>query len=190
MSSGRQAISIDIQSLGDLKYGVPASRHDSLLEEVLQLSLCKYRARPHWALSTNRMLLGSSCPLRDAYGDRFDQFMERRARFDPQGLFLHPGFVRIASKSPPDNFYPGEYVMQHASSVGQSGLSYAYVLPNLLVCPIRSLMPLVLGCAPKEDCFCIEDVHCSPGFECAPGQTFKEFNVCRLKQARHPNDEL
>eukprot|EP00955_Chlamydomonas_euryale_P059380 357374-Chlamydomonas_euryale.AAC.1 len=77
----------------------------SLLDEVLQLSLCKFSARPHWALSTNRMLT-SRCPLRLAYGAGFDVLAARRARYDPSDMFLPPLFSRIEAASPPPRF-PG-----------------------------------------------------------------------------------
>ena len=123
MSSGKQAVSIDIQTVGSLehyqslqavqveRHGAAAAitRHQELLEELLQLTLCKYRGRPHWALSTNRMLQGGCGePLRELYGpERFGLFMERRARYDPHDLFLHPAFVKIASQAAPQR-YPGE----------------------------------------------------------------------------------
>jgi hypothetical protein len=113
LSSGRQIVSIDIQSYSSLKgylhtsdgaLPIP-SKHQDLLEEILLLTLCKYKGRPHWALSTNRMLLGSPCSSTyDAYGaERFTQVMKRRMRYDPQGLFFHPVISRIVGMTPHEN---------------------------------------------------------------------------------------
>ncbi|GAX79770.1 hypothetical protein CEUSTIGMA_g7210.t1 [Chlamydomonas eustigma] len=160
LSSGRQIISIDIQSFRSLKGYLSSSSHDlpvpskhqDLLEEILLLTLCKYKGRPHWALSTNRMLLGSPCSSTyEAYGaERFSQVMGRRMRYDPQGLFFHPAVAKIV----------GMTSNEHRA-----------------------------GCAANEECFCSEDKDCGAGFECAPGHSFPEYYVCRTKRAFQP-DEL
>lgn len=47
--------------------GVPL-KFTRLHEEIVQMTLCKYGGRPHWALATNRLFL-SACPVRDMYGE-------------------------------------------------------------------------------------------------------------------------
>ena len=130
-SAGKQVISIDLLTVESLRHHLEqpqhpsASKHQELLDELLQLTLCKYGARPHWALSTNRMVFsggnnggdswdgqreghGGCASVRDKYGmERFDLFMERRARYDPQDLFLSPAFIKVASKALPER-YPGK----------------------------------------------------------------------------------
>lgn len=47
---------------------------------ILQMTLCKYAARPHWAFGTNRMFL-SSCPLIDTWGADYTKFEAQVWRF-------------------------------------------------------------------------------------------------------------
>ena len=82
-----------------------------LLDEILQLTLCKYRGRPHWALSTNRMLFSAGLCESTVHkygGERFGLFMERRLRYDPEDLFLNPAFVKIIGEAEPER-YPGRH---------------------------------------------------------------------------------
>lgn len=46
------------------------------------------------------------CPLRDTLGADFDNFMEKRAQYDPAGLFVPPLFKAMESRSV-GRHYPG-----------------------------------------------------------------------------------
>ena len=111
MNSGRQMVAVDIQTLSSLTLGGGSkgpSRHQELLDEILQMSLCKYNARSHWSLSTNRMLVtGPSCPFSSAHStSEIERFGKRMNRFDPHGLFLHPMFVKMVEEAGQEA-YPG-----------------------------------------------------------------------------------
>jgi hypothetical protein len=51
----------------------PSSLAVCLSAPWLQMTLCKYGARPHWAFGTNRMFL-SQCALLDTWGDDYTAF--------------------------------------------------------------------------------------------------------------------
>lgn len=60
-------------------------------------------------------LCGGKDTVRAKYGsERFERFMDRRSRYDPQDLFLNPAFVKIASQAEPDR-YPGRSFHQLTS---------------------------------------------------------------------------
>lgn len=104
MHSGRQVVSVELAAHGGRGATVPV-RSGHLMEEILQMSLCKYEARPHWAHATNR-LFTSPCPLRDTLGHDWDAFMEQRARYDPASLFTTPLFTAVANRGV-GAMYPG-----------------------------------------------------------------------------------
>mmetsp|Transcript_5231 Transcript_5231/g.11442 ORF Transcript_5231/g.11442 Transcript_5231/m.11442 type:complete len:590 (-) Transcript_5231:711-2480(-) len=106
MHSGKQVVSVELSTYSSRQHdGTWPVKQQGLLEEILQMTLCNYGGRPHWSLSTNRMF-SAPCATRDAYGQEFDLFMERRMRYDPHGIFLHPMFQRIADRSEAI-YYPG-----------------------------------------------------------------------------------
>ena len=103
-----------------------------LLDEILQLTLCKYRGRPHWALSTNRMLFTSErcgSVVQKFGGELMGRFMERRLRYDPDDLFLNPAFVGIISEAEPER-YPGRH-----ACMGDEGMMISNILFASQACP-------------------------------------------------------
>lgn len=104
MNSGRQVVAIEISTFSGRGASMPI-KHVALFEEIVQVTLCKYQARPSWAYGTNRMFVGN-CPVRDTLGADFDTFLETRMQYDPASLFVSPLFASIISRSVGNN-YPG-----------------------------------------------------------------------------------
>lgn len=108
LSSGRQVVAIELSTLSTPHAkggrGLPL-KLVRLHEEVLQMTLCKYHGRPHWAFGTNRLFRGP-CPVRDMYGDAFDKFLEQRKTYDAAGMFTPPLFEDVAARRGPE-YYPG-----------------------------------------------------------------------------------
>ena len=99
-------MTIELSTHSSLRQDLPIkSQH--LLEEILQLTLCKYEGRPSWALSSNRMFTGP-CPTRDKYGFAFDEFLEKRKVRDPKDIFMPPLFKRVVDRRGAD-YYTGKY---------------------------------------------------------------------------------
>ncbi|GFR41090.1 hypothetical protein Agub_g1731 [Astrephomene gubernaculifera] len=107
LSSGRQVVAIELSTLSS-HMAAGSGLHlkfARLHEELLQMTLCKYGGRPHWAFATNRLLRGP-CAVRDLYGASFDKFLAVRAEYDPSSIFMPPLFQDVVERRGPV-YYPG-----------------------------------------------------------------------------------
>ncbi|KAF8062634.1 GULLO2 [Scenedesmus sp. PABB004] len=116
------------------------NKHGWVLEAIEQLTLCKYKGKPHWGKNKPRTFVHPTCHVADhlpLWGDA----AAFRAGSDPARVFEPQLFVDMAARAPP------------------------------------RLSP---GCSPRGECFCVESLHCAPGFVCVPSAAFPEYNVCKL----------
>jgi hypothetical protein len=95
MAYGRDTVYIDMLVAKGIE-GLPA-HHQSVLDEIEQISFCKYSARPHWGKNTDRIFFNPECPVRDKYPG-FDRFLGLAEARDPRGIFVPPTFQRIIDR--------------------------------------------------------------------------------------------
>ena len=103
MGYGRDTVYIDMLVAKGIA-SLPA-HHQDVLDEIEQMTFCRYGARPHWGKNTERIFLNPNCPVRDKYPE-FDRFLEMAEASDPRGIFRSPMFQRIVDR---DSYsqYPG-----------------------------------------------------------------------------------
>ena len=78
---------------------VPA-RYAWIQDEIELVSLCKYRARPHFGKNFARTFTNSACPIRDLY-PKFDDLLAHRAILDPSHVFTPPLFDAVVAREGP-----------------------------------------------------------------------------------------
>lgn len=78
-------------------------KHAAIIQAVEQLSLCKYKARPHWGKNHERVFRHHECHVRDNYPEeKFDQILELQARHDPKRVFEPELFAHVLRKDGPE----------------------------------------------------------------------------------------
>lgn len=95
MAYGRDTAFIDMlvaKGIGSL----PA-HHQSVFDEIEQITFCRYGARPHWGKNTERAFLNPACPTRDKY-PQFDRFLAMTEQLDPRGIFRPTFFQKIVDR--------------------------------------------------------------------------------------------
>ena len=75
----------------------------TMVQTIEQLSLCKYKARPHWGKNHERVFRHPKCHVRDHYpAANIEQVIEMQARHDPQKVFEPELFSHLLQKHGPD----------------------------------------------------------------------------------------
>uniref|UniRef100_A0A383W8D4 Uncharacterized protein n=1 Tax=Tetradesmus obliquus TaxID=3088 RepID=A0A383W8D4_TETOB len=115
------------------------SKFGWILEVIEQLTLCKYKAKPHWGKNHQRDFMHPSCHIVD-HLPFWEKAMAFRSSSDPDQIFEPQLFADMAAKAP------------HRLSE---------------------------GCALRGECFCEQDEHCAPGFQCVPSLAFSEYKCCK-----------
>lgn len=95
MAYGRDTVYIDMLVAKGIE-SLPA-HHQSVLDEIEQMSFCKYNARAHWGKNNVRVFLNPDCPTRDKYPG-FDRFLGLAEARDPRGIFVPALFKQIVNR--------------------------------------------------------------------------------------------
>ena len=74
---------------------------------VEQLTLCKYRGRPHWGKNFGRTFTSTACPVRNLYGPGFDALLAAQATYDPGKVYEPPLFAAVVARGGPLYDGPG-----------------------------------------------------------------------------------
>jgi hypothetical protein len=74
---------------------------------VEQLTLCKYRGRPHWGKNFGRTFTSTACPVRNLYGAGFDALLAAQATYDPGKVYEPPLFAAVVARGGPLYDGPG-----------------------------------------------------------------------------------
>eukprot|EP00882_Tetradesmus_deserticola_P001995 GHRQ01002140.1.p1 GENE.GHRQ01002140.1~~GHRQ01002140.1.p1 ORF type:complete len:593 (+),score=177.48 GHRQ01002140.1:42-1820(+) len=61
-------------------------RYQFVLDLIEELTLCKYKGRPHWGKNFDRTFTHPRCPVTKLY-PRFNQLLALAKRYDPAGMF-------------------------------------------------------------------------------------------------------
>jgi L-gulonolactone oxidase len=70
-----------------------------------QLTLCKYKGRPHLGKNYDRTYVHPDCPVRDNL-PQFGEVLKLQSKYDPDRVFEAPLITRMAARAPPPK-YPG-----------------------------------------------------------------------------------
>lgn len=89
---GRDTVYIDMLIAKGIE-SLPA-HHQSALDEIEQMTFCKYGARPHWGKNSPRVFLSTDCPIRPKY-PQFDSFMQIATANDPRAIFRPTTFQNV-----------------------------------------------------------------------------------------------
>ncbi|GBF95589.1 FAD FMN-containing dehydrogenase [Raphidocelis subcapitata] len=75
-------------------------KHGHILETLEQLTLCKYKGRPHWGKNHERTYTHPNCSVPELY-PRFGEFLAMRSKLDPARVFEPPLFAQMLARAPP-----------------------------------------------------------------------------------------
>ncbi|KAJ9294281.1 hypothetical protein DTO217A2_9198 [Paecilomyces variotii] len=92
MAYGRDTVYIDMLVSKGLA-GLPA-HHQDILDEIEQITFCKYGARAHWGKNPQRAFLHPECPMKDKYPE-LENFLDTARQQDPRGIFVPPLFRKM-----------------------------------------------------------------------------------------------
>ena len=90
-------------SLHSVRVPSKPAKQSSIMETIEQLSLCKYKARPHWGKNRERTFRHPECHVRDNFPEsNLAQFLEMQAKHDPRKIFEPELFSHVLRRSGPD----------------------------------------------------------------------------------------
>ncbi|KAG0610744.1 hypothetical protein M758_7G088100 [Ceratodon purpureus] len=79
------------------------SKQSSIVESIEQLTLCKYKGRPHWGKNHERVARHPKCKVVDNFpATNIAQLLELQQRHDPLKVFEPELFKQVLKKSGPD----------------------------------------------------------------------------------------
>ena len=74
----------------------------TIIQTIEQLSLCKYKARPHWGKNHERTFRHPECHVRDNFPEsNLMQFLKMQAKHDPKKIFEPELFSHVLRRSGP-----------------------------------------------------------------------------------------
>lgn len=129
LSHKRQTVTIELSTFSARRRDGRAGHNGMhikfarLHDEIVQMTLCKYEGRPHWALATNRLFLGP-CHVRDHYGNGESRrtCLHACSHNCTRGRpFKHAGVLPLLPEKPP--------VMKHAMVCSCMDMQYV-VMPR------------------------------------------------------------
>ncbi|KAI8477082.1 MAG: hypothetical protein J3K34DRAFT_399332 [Monoraphidium minutum] len=72
----------------------------SFVQEVFeQLTLCKYKGRPHWGKNFDRTFTSPDCPVRDNVW-QMDKMLAIASKYDPEGVMTPPLMSKVIDRTP------------------------------------------------------------------------------------------
>uniref|UniRef100_A0A383WHX7 FAD-binding PCMH-type domain-containing protein n=1 Tax=Tetradesmus obliquus TaxID=3088 RepID=A0A383WHX7_TETOB len=128
--------------------GVPA-KYAFVQDAMEQLTLCKYKGRPHWGKNSDRAWGHPECSVRDALPN-FDKQLEMQAKYDPNKVFESILMSRFIAKQP--NLYSPQCDLKRSCYCTQDShcaQGFACVplasFPQFKVCKPSPMLPKLLG---------------------------------------------
>ncbi|KAF6261964.1 hypothetical protein COO60DRAFT_701031 [Scenedesmus sp. NREL 46B-D3] len=85
----KQPVHVQLSLFENRQRDVAPLKHGHVLAILEQLTLCRYRGRPHFGKNFDRTFTYSKCPLADRY-PRWTDWTSAAKQHDPQGLFASP----------------------------------------------------------------------------------------------------
>eukprot|EP00878_Enallax_costatus_P027539 GHUV01029665.1.p1 GENE.GHUV01029665.1~~GHUV01029665.1.p1 ORF type:complete len:405 (+),score=109.11 GHUV01029665.1:2150-3364(+) len=79
--------------------GAPA-KYQFVMDLMEQITLCKYKGRPHWGKNYDRTFTNPDCPVRD-HLPNFDKQIELQAKYDPKKIFEPLLMQSVINRTPP-----------------------------------------------------------------------------------------
>lgn len=78
-------------------------KQSTMIQTIEQLSLCKYKARPHWGKNHERVFRHPECRVRDNFpAANIEQILELQQRHDPRKVFEPELFSHVLQKHGPE----------------------------------------------------------------------------------------
>jgi len=78
------------------------SKMSTMLESIEQLTLCKYRGRPHWGKNHERIVRHPKCKVLDNYpAGNVEALLEMQRKHDPRKVFEPEVFTEMLARSGP-----------------------------------------------------------------------------------------
>ncbi|KAG0600762.1 hypothetical protein M758_11G058800 [Ceratodon purpureus] len=79
------------------------AKHSSAAETLEQLTLCKYKGRPHWGKNHERIFRHPDCKVRDNFpAENIDQVLAMQQLHDPAKIFQPDLFEHLLERSGPE----------------------------------------------------------------------------------------
>lgn len=72
-------------------------RYQFVVDLVEEITLCKYKGRPHWGKNFDRTFLHPKCPVAPLY-PKFNTLIALSKKHDPQGMFKPRLFDQMAAQ--------------------------------------------------------------------------------------------
>ncbi|KAG0606949.1 hypothetical protein M758_9G181600 [Ceratodon purpureus] len=79
------------------------SKISTIVETIEQLTLCKYKGRPHWGKNHERVVRHPKCKVRDNFpAENIAKLLEMQHEHDPEKIFEPELFRRLLQRSGPE----------------------------------------------------------------------------------------
>jgi L-gulonolactone oxidase len=178
---------VELTVLRDRKLPQVQAKFAWVQDAVEQLTLCKYKGRPHFGKNFDRTYQHPGCPVRDNLYD-FQGLLDVRARYDPdkvkggrRGQAAESRGVwsicsRRAGASSPLIAHTAKHQPTDKTAREKKQVFEPPLMTRVIARAANALHP---RCALQKECYCQEDIHCGEGFRCVPSSAFPEYKACR-----------
>lgn len=110
-SGMRMPVFVELTWIKSRKLPEAPGKYSFVQDIIEQLTLCKYRGRPHWGKNYDRTFTHPDCPVRDLYAGGFDKQLELQEKYDPEKRFEPLLMTQIIGRIP--NLYAPRCALRH-----------------------------------------------------------------------------